>query len=137
MVCSFAQFEFANGSRNYFLCFRTFFFAACLIVILAVFLIRKYGAVQDVRIPCQQRRMFGFVTFVSAKTVEDIFNKGNPHFVRGARVLVKPYREKSKPIDRLTFSLCEEGNLVYPVFFSCQFHWILYLVLVICVTRNI
>ncbi|KAG2682538.1 hypothetical protein I3843_11G195400 [Carya illinoinensis] len=55
-----------------------------------------FGPVEDVRIPCQQKRMFGFVTFISADTVKIILAKGNPHFVCGARVLVKPYREKSK-----------------------------------------
>lgn len=59
-----------------------------------------FGPVQDVRIPCQQKRMFGFVTFVSADTVKLILSKGNPHYVCGARVLVKPYREKSKLIER-------------------------------------
>lgn len=59
-----------------------------------------FGPVEDVRIPCQQKRMFGFVTFVSADTVKMILAKGNPHFVCGARVLVKPYREKSKLVDR-------------------------------------
>ncbi|KAJ4822704.1 hypothetical protein Tsubulata_036705 [Turnera subulata] len=60
----------------------------------------KFGPVQDVRIPCQQKRMFGFVTFSFAETVKQILAKGNPHFVCGARVLVKPYREKSRLIDR-------------------------------------
>ncbi|XP_071916412.1 zinc finger CCCH domain-containing protein 18-like [Coffea arabica] len=59
-----------------------------------------FGPVQDVRIPCQQKRMFGFVTFASADTVKMILSKGNPHYVCGARVLVKPYREKSKLVDR-------------------------------------
>ncbi|KAL8209121.1 hypothetical protein R6Q57_008533 [Mikania cordata] len=59
-----------------------------------------FGPVQDVRIPCQQKRMFGFVTFSFADTVRHILNKGNPHFVSGARVLVKPYREKCKVDDR-------------------------------------
>ncbi|KAM7251391.1 hypothetical protein ACFE04_023274 [Oxalis oulophora] len=59
-----------------------------------------YGPVEDVRIPCQQKRMFGFVTFTSPITVHAILSKGNPHFVCGARVLVKPYREKSKLVDR-------------------------------------
>ncbi|KAL8239362.1 hypothetical protein R6Q59_015929 [Mikania micrantha] len=57
---------------------------------------KKFGPVHDVRIPCQQKRMFGFVTFVFGETVKVILNKGNPHFVCGARVLVKPYREKSR-----------------------------------------
>jgi hypothetical protein len=60
----------------------------------------KFGPVQDVRIPCQQKRMFGFVTFVYSETVKQILAKGNPHFVCGARVLVKPYREKSRLVDR-------------------------------------
>ncbi|XP_010270170.1 PREDICTED: zinc finger CCCH domain-containing protein 18-like isoform X2 [Nelumbo nucifera] len=61
---------------------------------------KSFGPVQDVRIPCQQKRMFGFVTFVYPETVKTILAKGNPHFVCGARVLVKPYREKSRIIDR-------------------------------------
>ncbi|XP_057956354.1 zinc finger CCCH domain-containing protein 18 isoform X2 [Malania oleifera] len=60
----------------------------------------KFGPVQDVRIPCQQKRMFGFVTFVNPETVKQILAKGNPHFVCGARVLVKPYREKSRLVER-------------------------------------
>ncbi|KAF5461172.1 hypothetical protein F2P56_020991 [Juglans regia] len=59
-----------------------------------------FGRVEDVRIPCQQKRMFGFVTFDSEDTVKIILAKGNPHFVCGSRVLVKPYREKSKLNDR-------------------------------------
>ncbi|XP_042490517.1 zinc finger CCCH domain-containing protein 18-like isoform X2 [Macadamia integrifolia] len=61
---------------------------------------KSFGPVQDVRIPCQQKRMFGFVTFVYPETVKIILTKGNPHFVCGARVLVKPYREKSRLVDR-------------------------------------
>ncbi|XP_073280490.1 zinc finger CCCH domain-containing protein 18-like isoform X1 [Primulina huaijiensis] len=59
-----------------------------------------FGPVQDVRIPCQQKRMFGFVTFANVETVKLILSKGNPHYVCGARVLVKPYREKSKLVER-------------------------------------
>ncbi|XVF19311.1 hypothetical protein REPUB_Repub11eG0099700 [Reevesia pubescens] len=55
-----------------------------------------YGPVQDVRIPYQQKRMFGFVTFVYPETVKLILAKGNPHFVCDSRVLVKPYKEKGK-----------------------------------------
>ncbi|KAI4382976.1 hypothetical protein MLD38_008864 [Melastoma candidum] len=76
-----------------------------------------YGPVQDVRIPYQQKRMFGFVTFVYPETVKLILAKGNPHFVCDARVLVKPYKEKGKvpdkfrklqlqPIERCEFSPC-------------------------------
>ncbi|XP_042504646.1 zinc finger CCCH domain-containing protein 53-like isoform X2 [Macadamia integrifolia] len=59
-----------------------------------------YGPVQDVRIPYQQKRMFGFVTFVYPETVKLILAKGNPHFVCDARVLVKPYKEKGKVPDK-------------------------------------
>ncbi|KNA13798.1 hypothetical protein SOVF_113540 [Spinacia oleracea] len=59
-----------------------------------------YGPVQDVRIPYQQKRMFGFVTFVYPETVKLILAKGNPHFVCDSRVLVKPYKEKSKLPDK-------------------------------------
>jgi hypothetical protein len=61
---------------------------------------RAYGPVQDVRIPYQQKRMFGFVTFVYSETVIAILTEGNPHYICGARVLVKPYREKGKHGDR-------------------------------------
>lgn len=55
-----------------------------------------YGMVQDVRIPYQEKRMFGFVTFTYQKTVKLILAKGNPHYICDARVLVKPYKEKDK-----------------------------------------
>lgn len=61
---------------------------------------RAYGPVQDVRIPYQQKRMFGFVTFVYADTVRTILTEGTPHYICGARVLVKPYKEKGKVGDR-------------------------------------
>mgnify|MGYP000465157631 FL=1 len=57
---------------------------------------RAYGPVQDVRIPYQQKRMFGFVTFIYPETVKMILANGNPHYICGARVLVKPYKEKGK-----------------------------------------
>ncbi|GFZ20707.1 RNA-binding (RRM/RBD/RNP motifs) family protein [Actinidia rufa] len=75
----------------------------------------KFGPVQDVRIPYQQKRMFGFVTFVYPETVKIILSKGNPHFVCDSRVLVKPYKEKGKvpdkkllqhQVDRGEFSTC-------------------------------
>lgn len=59
-----------------------------------------FGPVQDVRIPYQQKRMFGFVTFVSAETVKLILARGNPHFICDSRVLVKPYKEKGKVPDK-------------------------------------
>ncbi|CAA6657283.1 unnamed protein product [Spirodela intermedia] len=60
----------------------------------------QFGPVRDVRIPCQQKRMFGFVTFEKQETAQFILSQGNPHFVCGARVLVKPYKEKSRVSDR-------------------------------------
>ncbi|XP_010544176.1 PREDICTED: zinc finger CCCH domain-containing protein 55-like isoform X2 [Tarenaya hassleriana] len=60
----------------------------------------KFGPVQDVRIPFQQKRMFGFVTFVHAETVRTILARGNPHFICDSRVLVKPYKEKGKILER-------------------------------------
>ncbi|KAJ4730202.1 zinc finger CCCH domain-containing protein 18 [Melia azedarach] len=76
----------------------------------------KFGPVQDVRIPCQQKRMFGFVTFVFSETVKQILAKGNPHFVCGARVLVKPYREKSRLVDRKYAE-----KVQHPMFYSPHF----------------
>jgi hypothetical protein len=38
-----------------------------------------------VRIPYQQKRMFGFVTFVYPETVKLILAKGNPHFICDAQ----------------------------------------------------
>ncbi|KAH1054207.1 hypothetical protein GLYMA_08G326000v4 [Glycine max] len=55
-----------------------------------------FGKVEDVRIPSQERRMFGFVTFDDPETVKVILDKGNPHYVCESRVLVKPYKEKPK-----------------------------------------
>ncbi|XP_010545607.1 PREDICTED: zinc finger CCCH domain-containing protein 55-like isoform X2 [Tarenaya hassleriana] len=59
----------------------------------------NFGPVQDVRIPYQQKRMFGFVTFVNAETVRLILARGNPHFICDSRVLVKPYKEKGKILE--------------------------------------
>uniref|UniRef100_A0A0E0RD37 AtC3H46-like PABC-like domain-containing protein n=1 Tax=Oryza rufipogon TaxID=4529 RepID=A0A0E0RD37_ORYRU len=44
-----------------------------------------YGMVQDVRIPYQEKCMFGFVTFAYQKTVKLILAKGNPHYICDAR----------------------------------------------------
>ncbi|XXG46439.1 hypothetical protein AAC387_Pa02g1287 [Persea americana] len=76
---------------------------------------KGFGPVQDVRIPCQQKRMFGFVTFLYPETVKMILTKGNPHFVCGARVLVKPYKEKSRLIDRKSTEKFE-STAYYPHF---------------------
>lgn len=60
---------------------------------------RQYGPVSDVRIPCQDKRMFGFVSFDHPETVKLILSKRNPHYISGARVLVKQYKEKSRIIN--------------------------------------
>ncbi|KAJ4839610.1 hypothetical protein Tsubulata_029638 [Turnera subulata] len=68
-----------------------------------------FGPVQDVRIPYQQKRMFGFVTFVLPETVKLILARGNPHFICDSRVLVKPYKEKGKVVNKAQ-QLLERGN---------------------------
>ncbi|KAL6564780.1 hypothetical protein OROMI_016230 [Orobanche minor] len=69
-----------------------------------------FGPVQDVRIPYQQKRMFGFVTFLYSETVKLILAKGNPHFVCDSRVLVKPYKEKGKIPDKKQQHHLERGD---------------------------
>ncbi|KAK8635754.1 hypothetical protein V6N13_004473 [Hibiscus sabdariffa] len=59
-----------------------------------------FGPVQDVRIPYQQKLMFGFVTFVHPETVKQILARGNPHYICDSRVLVKRYKEKGKVPDK-------------------------------------
>ncbi|KAK2641201.1 hypothetical protein Ddye_022964 [Dipteronia dyeriana] len=70
---------------------------------------RFFGPVQDVRIPYQQRRMFGFVTFLHPETVKLVLTRGNPHFICDSRVLVKPYKEKGKAAERRQQQF-ERGN---------------------------
>lgn len=60
----------------------------------------NFGTVNDVRIPYQQQRMYGFVTFANAETVRIILARGNPHFICDSRVLVKPYKEKGKILQK-------------------------------------
>ncbi|XP_042449634.1 zinc finger CCCH domain-containing protein 18-like isoform X1 [Zingiber officinale] len=60
----------------------------------------QYGPVHDVRIPRQEKRMFGFVSFLYSETVKVILAMGHPHYICGSRVLVKPYKEKSKLTDK-------------------------------------
>ncbi|GER54062.1 CCCH-type zinc finger family protein [Striga asiatica] len=60
----------------------------------------NFGPVQEVRLPNQEKRMFGFVTFVYPETVTLVLSKTNPHFICGAKVLVKPYRIKSLLVNR-------------------------------------
>ncbi|CAN0891840.1 Zinc finger CCCH domain-containing protein 55 [Linum grandiflorum] len=79
-----------------------------------------FPAVEDVRIPYQQKRMFGFVTFLHAETVKLILARGNPHFICDSRVLVKPYKEKGKAANErqqhhLHHQVMDRGN-----FSSCS-----------------
>ena len=60
----------------------------------------KFGAVQEVRIPLQQKRMFGFVTFACQDSVKRVLDAPGPHMVNGCRVLVKRYREKARIAQR-------------------------------------
>ncbi|CAM8944633.1 unnamed protein product [Rhodiola kirilowii] len=60
----------------------------------------EFGKVEDVRMPCNQERNFGFVTFSSPETVSTVLSMSNPHEIGGSSVLVKPYREKSKQPNR-------------------------------------
>ncbi|KAJ4762757.1 Zinc finger CCCH domain-containing protein 18 [Rhynchospora pubera] len=60
----------------------------------------KYGPVREVRIPRQARRMFGFVSFVYPETVHLILSSSHPHYIGNSRILVKPYKEKSKVNER-------------------------------------
>ncbi|XP_006658742.1 putative zinc finger CCCH domain-containing protein 51 isoform X2 [Oryza brachyantha] len=55
---------------------------------------KRYGPVSGVRIPYQEKRMFGFVSFLYTETVRLILSKGTAHFICGSRVLVKRYMEK-------------------------------------------
>ena len=84
---------------------------------------RAYGPVQDVRIPHQQKRMFGFVTFIYPDTVRTILTEGNPHYICGARVLVKPYKEKGKKCKNLLPSFLKLSVLIFviPLFISMIF----------------
>ncbi|XP_020592049.1 zinc finger CCCH domain-containing protein 18-like [Phalaenopsis equestris] len=61
---------------------------------------KQFGPVKDVRIPCQEKRMYGFVRFLYPETVCHILMKKNAHYIGGSRVLVKPYKEKSRMVDR-------------------------------------
>ncbi|XP_020866465.1 zinc finger CCCH domain-containing protein 55 isoform X4 [Arabidopsis lyrata subsp. lyrata] len=54
----------------------------------------NFGPVVDVRIPNQERRMFGFVTFANAETVTTVLAQGNSHLIGESAVIVKPYQQK-------------------------------------------
>ncbi|CAF2077259.1 unnamed protein product [Brassica napus] len=73
----------------------------------------NFGGVQDVRIPYQQKRMFGFVTFVHSETVRTILARGNPHFICDSRVLVKPYKEKGRILEKYVESFLTFFSFVF------------------------
>ncbi|KAG2646458.1 hypothetical protein PVAP13_2KG511000 [Panicum virgatum] len=54
----------------------------------------QYGTVNNVRIPPQGRRMYGFVSFQDPGTAERILSESTPHFICGDQVHVKAYKEK-------------------------------------------
>ncbi|XP_066395090.1 uncharacterized protein [Miscanthus floridulus] len=53
-----------------------------------------YGTVNDVRIPPQGRRKYGFVSFQDPGTANQILSERIPHFICGDPVLVEEYKEK-------------------------------------------
>ncbi|XP_057792943.1 zinc finger CCCH domain-containing protein 18 [Salvia miltiorrhiza] len=60
----------------------------------------NFGAVQDVRIPSQVHRMFGFVSFAYPETAALVLTITNPHNICGSQVLVKPYQFKPMLLHR-------------------------------------
>lgn len=71
---------------------------------------------QDVRIPYQQKRMFGFVSFAHSETVKVVLARGNPHFICDSRVLVKPYKEKGKILDKYVAFFFSSLGISFKVF---------------------
>ncbi|XP_066395128.1 uncharacterized protein [Miscanthus floridulus] len=53
-----------------------------------------YGTVNDVQIPPQGRRKYGFVSFQDPGTANQILSERIPHFICGDPVLVEEYKEK-------------------------------------------
>ncbi|CAN6184001.1 unnamed protein product [Urochloa humidicola] len=54
----------------------------------------KYGTVNDVRIPPQGRRTYGFVSFQDPGTARQILSERVPHFICGDQVRVIEYKHK-------------------------------------------
>ncbi|KAJ1291623.1 hypothetical protein BS78_02G329500 [Paspalum vaginatum] len=54
----------------------------------------QYGTVNDVRIPPQGRRKYGFVSFQDPGTPKHILSVRTPHVICGDQVCVKEYKEK-------------------------------------------
>ncbi|PVH65116.1 hypothetical protein PAHAL_2G427500 [Panicum hallii] len=70
----------------------------------------KYGTVNNVRIPHQGRRMYGFVSFQDPGTAERILSERTPHFICGDQVRVKAYKEKRE----LQYGQIHGSKLVMP-----------------------
>lgn len=77
---------------------------------------------QDVRIPYQQKRMFGFVSFAHSETVKVVLARGNPHFICDSRVLVKPYKEKGKALDKYGVLPLNFLSSISYILFQCVIH---------------
>ncbi|XP_020102498.1 zinc finger CCCH domain-containing protein 18-like isoform X3 [Ananas comosus] len=71
---------------------------------------RQFGPVREVRIPCQDKRMFGFVSFYDADTVDEILRNRKPHYICRDRVLVKPYRANSRNGERSYMKKTKPAN---------------------------
>ncbi|CAD6223342.1 unnamed protein product [Miscanthus lutarioriparius] len=54
----------------------------------------QYGTVNDVRIPPQGRRKYGFVSFQDPGTAKQNLSERIPHFICGDPVLVEEYKKK-------------------------------------------
>ncbi|KAG7600217.1 RNA-binding domain superfamily [Arabidopsis suecica] len=54
----------------------------------------NFGPVVGVRIPNQERRRFGFVSFANAETVTTVLAQRNSHLIGESAVIVKPYQQK-------------------------------------------
>ncbi|CAN6219384.1 unnamed protein product [Urochloa humidicola] len=54
----------------------------------------QYGTVNDVRIPPQGRRTYGFVSFQDPETARQILSERVPHFICGDQVRVIEYKHK-------------------------------------------
>lgn len=80
---------------------------------------KQFGPVRDVRIPRQEKRMFGFVSFHYPETVRTILAKGHPHHICGSRVLVKPYKEKTRMYDR-KYTDRAEFPMFYPQYLEME-----------------
>ncbi|KAG0465801.1 hypothetical protein HPP92_019965 [Vanilla planifolia] len=74
----------------------------------------QFGPVHDVRIPRQEKRMFGFVCFYHRQTVRQVLEMGNPHNICGSRVLVKPYKEKSRITAARKYSENFDSHMLLP-----------------------